>query len=92
MRFLLFCLLIFGFDLVASQTVQLAMQDFSKPVILGITIIYWLVPVALIVWILNNQTDTANLASNGKYRLTRTLFQLIYFAKLLITNQIREFG
>ena len=84
MRLFLFCLLLFGFDLIAFQTLQLAMQDFSQPVILGITIAYWLVPVALIIWILSNQTDTTNLASNGQYRLTRTLFQLGYFAKFLL--------
>ncbi len=84
MRFLLFCLLIFGFDLMAFQTVQLTMQGLPKPVILGVTILYWFVPVALIAWILSNQTDTANLVNNGKYRITRTLFQLIYFAKFLL--------
>ena len=85
MRFLLFCLLLFGFDLVAFQIVQLAMQDFSKPVILGITIVYWFIPVALIAWILNNQSkDTASLASDGDSRITRTIFQLFYFAKFLL--------
>ena len=84
MRFLFFCLLILGFDLIAFQTVQLAMQDFSKPVALGITIGFWIVPVVLIVWLLRSQSDTTNIASNGNYRLTRTVFQLIYFAKFLL--------
>jgi len=85
MRFLLFCLLLFGFDLVVFQTVQLAMEDFSKPITLGITIAYWLVPVALIFWIVRNQSrDTNRLTSGGKGRISRTVFQLIYFAKFLL--------
>ncbi len=84
MRFLLFCLLVVGFDLLAFQTIQLAMWDVAPPIVLGITITYWLIPVALIVWILSNQADTTTLASSGKYRLTRTTFQLIYFAKFLL--------
>ena len=85
MRLLFFCLLILGFDLIAFQTVQLAMQDFAKPVVLGITIIYWLIPVALIAWILNNQTkDAATLASDGNVRINRTVFQLFYLAKFLL--------
>jgi len=84
MRFLIFCLLLLGFDFIAFQTIQLAIQDFSKPVVLGITIFYWLIPLALIIWIFSSQKDTTNLASNGKYRLIRTLFQLLYFAKFLL--------
>jgi len=85
MRFFVFCLLVFGFDLIAFQTVQLAMQGFSKSTTLGITIAYWFVPVALIIWILSNQSKaTASLASDGENRLIRTVFQLIYFAKFLL--------
>lgn len=85
MRLLLFCLLIFGFDLIAFQTVQLAMQDFVQPVTLGITIVYWLVPVALIAWILRNQTrEAVSIANDGQNRIIRTVFQLLYFAKFLL--------
>jgi len=84
MRIIFLFLLILGFDLVAFQPFQLAISDFPQSIILGITLGYWLVPVALILWLLTNRSDLRQANSAGNTMVIRSIFYLIYFAKFLL--------
>ena len=84
MRFFIFCLLLLLFDLTVFQVVQLSMQDFPEPVYLIIAVVFWIIPVALILWqILSVQTNKKYIFP-GKHRMIRSSFQLVYFGKFIV--------
>ena len=77
-------LLLFAIDFYAFQAIQLAMSGLSKWVNIGITIIYWLIPIGLILsFIFFRKWFTKN-GKEGSFRMIRSLFFLVYFSKFIL--------
>jgi predicted MPP superfamily phosphohydrolase len=81
-RFLVFCIFLLVIDLVAYQPIQLAMSELDFWVQLPITILYWSVLPLFVLWFLWHKNNTAK--SSGRYRMQRSIFYLVYFAKFVL--------
>jgi len=84
MRFVLLCILIFLFDLVAFQPFQLAISDFTTTTTNGLTIAYWSIFVGLIGWLAYYSLNQGKVNNSGNFKVIRSIFYLIYFAKFLL--------
>ncbi|MEM6321774.1 MAG: metallophosphoesterase [Bacteroidota bacterium] len=84
MRIVLFILLLLGFDLVVYQSVQLAIHEWSSTAKLVAGAIFWTIPVLFICWYIFGQNQAQDKSKEGNYRLQRSIFQLIYLAKVVL--------
>ena len=92
MRLLFLCFLIFVFDLVVFQPFQLAISDFSPTIIKGLMVAYWSVLVGLVGWLGYFSLKDYKVNNPKQFKIIRSIFYLIYFAKFLFLVFILAFS
>lgn len=81
MPFFLFVILVFAFDFYAFQTVQLALSEYSSNINLVVTLVYWSISFATVLFFL---LGSRNSKTKRNFSLWRSAFLLVYFAKFLV--------
>jgi predicted MPP superfamily phosphohydrolase len=84
MRLIFIIILLLVFDWYAFQAVRSIVQAWPAVVKSIIYSIYWLIPIALIAWIMANSWDMTGQFSKSAHTIIRTVFFIVYVSKLLV--------